>query len=92
MGLLDLFGSSKKSVSDNEFSDVRSRLYGKGFSDTQINDVKKIFRGDMAESTESGIDTAEIKKGIEWMKKNMGSHSLSAEKIGILEKELNEEL
>jgi len=91
---MGLFGSSKKSVSKTEFKDVRQSLSSKNFSDQQIRDVVMIFRADLnePESSQYGIDSGEIDRGIAWMKKNMSFHSVSNEKVDILEEVLKKNL
>jgi len=80
-------------VSKNEFHEVRNSLRYKGFSDRDVGEVEKLFRGDMHESGDhSGIDTKEIEGGLKWMRENMSKHKLSEKKINTLEESLKKKL
>lgn len=91
MGLFDI---SKPRITKDEMSDARSVLYSKGFNDQDINEVKKIFRGDMTESRDidNGIDAGELAAGIKWLKDNPSSHKLPPSKIAILEQVLKKKI
>jgi hypothetical protein len=77
---MGLFDSYKKRVSKREMRKVKSYS---GLSKLDRKNIDKIFRGDMDETTsrQKGIDEKELKRGIEWMRKNMSKHSLSEEDI-----------
>ena len=44
------------------------------------------------DGAQRGIDRNELKKGIDWMKKNLSSHRIPRKKIDILEEELIKKL
>lgn len=85
------FWSSKSKVTKEEFRKVRSALRSQGLSDYDLNDIEKVFRGDLAEA-DRGIDAQEIKKGIAWLKKNKSKHHLSSDQINKLSQELKKRL
>lgn len=88
------FGDSKPKVSKDEFKKIRNALYGRGLSSKEINEVEKIFHGDLHESSFSdvGISDSEIDRGITWLKSHMSSHTFSPEQISIIEEELRKKL
>lgn len=95
MGILeDLFGTSKPKVSKEEFREACNFLSVKGFDEREINEVKKIFRADLEESSEyeRGIDQKEIEQAMKWMREHTSSHCLSTSKIQILEEILKKKL
>ena len=83
-----MFGSSKKIISRNEFDEVLSALYSKGFTKYNRDEVIKIFRGDLHETrtNERGIDEEELTRGLKWMRANISSHRISKDRIDMLEK------
>ena len=89
-----LFGSSKPRVGKEEFSRVLSNLSAKGFTQREREDLQKIFRADMYETSEleQGIDTKEIEAAITWMRTNPSKHTFSTEQISLLEQELRNKL
>jgi|AntAceMinimDraft_17_1070374.scaffolds.fasta_scaffold04753_5 Ca2+-binding EF-hand superfamily protein len=89
---MSLFGY-EPNISEKEFMQVRADLRQKRFTPREIKEVEKIFRGDMKEDgAQRGIDRNELKKGIDWMKKNLSSHRIPRKKIDILEEELIKKL
>ena len=91
---MGLFGPSKKTVSQEEFKDLLSLLYSKGFSKYEREEVEKIFRGDLYESSdyERGIDAKEIENAIQWMRKHMSNHNIPSQKVDLLEELLQKKL
>ncbi|MEW5907696.1 MAG: hypothetical protein AB1643_00725 [Patescibacteria group bacterium] len=90
---MGIFEPNKPKVSSKEFKEVESFLSVKGLSKLQRNKVKEIFRGDLDESSGfGGIDAEEVKKGIEWMRKNKSVHGISKEKIDKIEEALRKKL
>ncbi|MBU1091359.1 hypothetical protein KKA27_00625 [Patescibacteria group bacterium] len=91
---MGLFSSYKRNISRIEFSEACSVLYSTGFSETNVNDVHKVFRGDLDESldSEKGIDAGEIERGIKWLGENKSKHSLSSGQIETLESVLRKKL
>lgn len=85
MGLFSFGGSGK--ISREEFKKALWKLRESGmFSNHEIDEVENVFRGDLSESGSSaGISKEEMKKGIEYLKKNHGNHHLSSEEISKLE-------
>jgi hypothetical protein len=81
-------------ISKREFKEVRTRLYSKGFRSNEIDEVEKIFMGDMYEEGEKhrGIDSGELERGIKWMRENKSKHKLSDGRIDELEKILEGKL
>lgn len=90
---MGLFGSNRKYVSSEEFRKALIRLDNDGFSDSEIDDITMIFRGDMEMSDDfaRGIDMKELERGISWMRKNKSKHSLEEKKITKLEQILKKE-
>ncbi len=95
MGLFnDLFGGNKPKVSKDEFKDACSSLSSKGFSERELDEVKKIFRPDLEEEleTERGIDKVELDNAIKWMKEHTADHCIPPSKISILEQVLRKRI
>lgn len=90
----DLFGSSKPKISSVEFQKVLSSLSSSGFSREDLDNVKKIFLGDMerGSSYERGVDAKEIAERIAWLRQNMSKHTLSPHQIDTLEETLKKHL
>lgn len=91
---MGFFFNTKPKVTKEEFQKVNNHLYSMGFTHKELEEVKEIFRSDMDESAsyERGISAEEIDRGIQWMKANMNTHHISAQKIDILDKILKEKL
>lgn len=91
---MSIFGSSKKIISHTEFKELQSELYSKGFTKNEREEVEKIFRGDLHESSEyeRGIDAGEIENALKWMRENMKKHDIPSQKVDILEELLKEKL
>lgn len=81
------FDSPKPRVSHDEYKKVRNALLARGFNAEDLSDVDQLFQADLNESSdrERGIDRSELEKGIGWLRKNIGHHRLSQNKIDILE-------
>ena len=90
----ELFGSSKPKVSSVEFKRVRSHLHSNGFSREDINNVEKVFMGDLERSSsyEHGIDAKEVAERIKWLREHTSKHSLSPNQINTLEETLKRHL
>lgn len=90
----DLTGGYKPKVSKDEFKEVCSSLSSKGFSERELDEVKKIFRPDLEEpvETEKGIDKTEIDNAIKWMKEHKDDHCIPSSKLSILEETLKKRL
>lgn len=86
---MGLFGDDKK-VSKNELKDVRTRLSQKGFDKTELDDVDKIFHGELNE--QGGAAAKDVKANVDWMRKNMGKHHFSSREIDTMEQELKKKL
>ncbi len=88
---MGFFGQDKPNVSENEFHKVCSELYSKGFNSTEVNKVKQVLRGDLAESgpNQKGIDSKEIDNAVSFMKKN---RTFSESKIQAIEEHLRNRL
>lgn len=91
---MGFFSFSRKIISQQEFKDLLSLLYAKGFQQREIKEVEKIFRGDLYESSdyERGIDATEIKHALSWMRKNPKHHDISKQKVDLLEELLKAKL
>lgn len=91
---MSIFGSSKKIISQTEFKELQSELYSKGFNKNEREEVEKIFRGDLNESSEyeRGIDAEEIENALKWMRENMKNHNIPSKKIDLLEELLKAKL
>ena len=91
---MGFFDTTKQKVTKEEFQKVRNYLYSMGFTHKELEEVEGIFRSDLDESAsyERGISMEEIDKGISWMRANINTHHIPAQKIDILEKALKEKL
>ena len=89
-----MFGPSKKIVSNGEFDDLMSDLHSQGFTKSEREEVEKIFRGDLHESStsERGIDSVEIENALKWIRANMSNHDIPTKKVDILEEALKDYL
>ncbi|HEY4477617.1 MAG TPA: hypothetical protein VJB56_03215 [Candidatus Paceibacterota bacterium] len=87
---MGLFGDDKK-VSKDELKDVRSRLSQKGFDKTELDDVDKVFHGELNERG-GGATAKDVKDNVDWMRKNMGKHHFSKEEIDRIEQEMKKKL
>jgi len=87
MGLFD----RKLKVSQKEFSDATSALYAKGFTSSEVEKFKQIFRGDLREVGEDqpGIDPRELENALEYMRKN---RTFPEHKIIIIEEQLKKRM
>lgn len=92
--MIFFFDSPKPRVTKDEFKKVRSILMSKGFSPHDITEAEEVFRGDLDNDGTSGngITGKEIDDGIAWLKKNIGKHRLSEQKIDTLESVLRGKL
>lgn len=84
---------SKPVITPHEFKkQIRRDLYSKGFSRKQLNEVEKVFRGDLSDKSPSssfeGLDSKEIEGGVKWLRENPDKHKLSQDKISMLEESL----
>jgi len=80
---MGFFGSSGK-ISKSEFSKVCSKLRSRGLSRDNVDDVKKIFGGEI---TREGAE-----RGIRWLREHPSSHHLSPQHISVLNEELKKRL
>ena len=90
---MGLFGPSKpKRITQQEFEEVMTRLYGKFDADERV-EVEKLFRSDFNEpGLESGITQAEFEAAISWLNKNQSKHVLEENDIALLEQYFAEHL
>ena len=81
-------------VSKREFKEARRHLYNEGFADHEVDEVEKIFMGDMHESSNAhrGIDPNELDRGVAWMRENKSKHNLSDNRINQIEETLKDKL
>lgn len=78
---MGFFGPSKK-VTRHELKRARWDLRGKGFTRRQRDTVEREFQGDLNErGHHRGITDDEIKKRVDWLKKNKRKHTLSDKQI-----------
>lgn len=88
---MGIFGSDKPNVSKREFEKVCSSLYSKGFKSHEVDKVKQVLRGDLAEggAYQQGIDKHELAGAMDFMKKN---RTFSESKIKTIEEQLKKHL
>ena len=91
---MGMFGPDKKRVTKREMKEVRTHLYNEGFNRREIDEVEKVFRGDMhdQQAINKGIDTVEVEGGIKWMRENKSKHNLSDNRINEIEETLKDKL
>lgn len=90
---MGLFDPVKPKVSKKEFARTSTYLRSQGFSASDISNVKKTFRGDLDEADMgAGIDPKELARGVDWLRSNMGKHSLSKTQIDKLEENMKKKL
>jgi hypothetical protein len=66
-----------------------SALRAKGLSKSDIDNLKKVFRGDLEGAREErGIDRHELERGIKWLREHKGKHSLSSGQIDKFEEQM----
>ncbi len=85
------FNDPKPRVTSGEWKLVRGNLrFEHNFTEREVKQIEEIFRGDMDEKRflDKGIDTEELVKGLQWMRKNLNVHHISPQKIDILEVEM----
>jgi len=85
------FDTPKPRVTESEWRKIRDNLYSlHGFTTRELDRVEEIFRGDMHEENErdKGIDSAELVKGIQYMRDHIDTLYISKEKINALETEM----
>ncbi|PJE64428.1 MAG: hypothetical protein COU90_03200 [Candidatus Ryanbacteria bacterium CG10_big_fil_rev_8_21_14_0_10_43_42] len=90
---MGIFFTGKKKITREEFRDSLNALRHERLNDSDINDLKNIFSGSLNEKhDDKGIDGDELKKTIELLKKNKGTHNLSKAQIEKAEKNLKKRL
>lgn len=91
---MSLFGGSKPRVDKREYRETKESLRRSGFTNEQMHDIDNLMQGSMNEKLDSqkGIDASEIKKTIDYMRKNKSKHSVSDSKLNELEKALKKRL
>jgi len=84
------FFSSSDRIDRHEFKKALYKLRASGgFSNSEIDEVENLFRGDLNEDGSSaGISKEELRRGIDYLKKYRGNHHLSSEEIEKLEEAL----
>lgn len=87
---MGLFGGEKR-VSKDEFKKVRSSLYGDGLTDHKLDDVQNIFHGDMNQG-QHGTTAKDLNDALDYMRKNMDKHHLTAEDLDKVEHEMKKRL
>lgn len=91
MGLF--FDEPRRIITKREFQLLKSALHSNGFRRDDINNVIKIFWGDMEEEgVYHGIDQKEVARGIKWLRENMSKHTLSEDQVNILEEKMKKYL
>lgn len=82
---MGLFTTPKpKRITQEEFKDTMSRLYGK-LDEDERNEVEKLFRADLHESgVESGISESEFTAAIHWLNENKSKHVLEDNDIALV--------
>ncbi|MCA9358240.1 hypothetical protein KC902_03190 [Candidatus Kaiserbacteria bacterium] len=90
---MGLFGNDlPKRVTEVEFKEIMSRLYGK-LDENERVEVEKLFRADLYESgREAGITQEEFGAGITWLKNNPRKHILEETDIELITKYFEEHL
>ena len=90
---MSLFGGSDPKVTKREFRETKESLRGGKFTSDQIKKVEHIFQGSMNERLRhKGIDSDEMKRGIEYIRKNKSNLGFSEDKIKKLEEQLKRRL
>ena len=81
------FSDSKPKITKDEFKNVCSDLYYKGWSHKDIELLRSFFDSSLNEARESdrGLDALEIQQGINNLRDHEGVYSLSEKKLEILE-------
>jgi len=87
---MGIFGSPKN-VNKTEFNKkVRAKLRAAGIKGSRLEEVAKVFHGDLHESgSQQGIDAKEIDRGIAYMRKKS---RLSSDQVDIVEETLKAHL
>jgi len=89
---MGFFGGSDK-ITHHEFKRALFHLKEKGFSESQIEQVESVFRGDLdEEGSGSGISKDELKNGVEWLKEHPDNHHLDSHQIETVEQILKKYL
>jgi hypothetical protein len=98
MGLYNILfgGSDKPRVTEKEFKKAKSELYTEGFSKNKRAKVEDIFSPEFnmpgTDSHPRGLEDAEIKARIDWMRANKSKHGLSDHEIDEVEASLRKRL
>jgi len=68
-------------------------LRARNYTDQELEDVEKIFMGDLYEDYDRrGIDEKELKERFKWMRANKSKHSLDSDELDELESEMKKYL
>jgi len=83
------FGPSAK-ITPGEFErELRRALRKQGFSDVDLDEVTKVFQGDLKEGGGGyGISKSEFKERMKWLRDNKSKHRLDTKELGQLETEM----
>lgn len=85
------FDDPKPRVTKEEWKLTKSKLRSTyDFTEKEVGQIEGFFMGDIDEKRDldKGIDTEELVKTIQWMRKNFNVHHISPKKIDILEIEM----
>ena len=90
---MGFFSSNKpKRVTESEFKEIMSNLYGKLEKDERM-EVEKLFRSDLLETgVEAGISQIEFAAAISWLEGNKEKHVLEDNDIDLIKRYFNEHL
>lgn len=78
--------SVHKRITRHEFRRALSHLREKGFADSQINEIKEIFRGDLDEARAvDGISDEDLTKAIHWLREHPFNHHFTPHNIQALD-------
>ena len=87
-----IFGQPKKRVTEREFEEIRHTLQHE-LDQREWTQVEMLFHGALHEhGLQKGIDKAEFKAGLTWLKENKNRHSLSDSELTALEEAFAEHL
>ncbi|OHA06633.1 MAG: hypothetical protein A2934_01030 [Candidatus Sungbacteria bacterium RIFCSPLOWO2_01_FULL_47_10] len=88
------FFTTDPKITEEEMRQIRSKLISRGFTARELDDVEKVFRGDMesASANERGISKKELEDALKFMRENTSKHSIPSHKIDILEEEMRKKI
>ena len=89
---MGVFLKSSKKITKREFEKELPRALRKKkiFSDVDMDEIEKVFQGDLYEGSSSGdgITEEELKKRFEWLRENKSKHKLDRKELDALEAEM----